>query len=62
MKQSFNAALVKALARKYKISPRYVRYCLKDERSPCFADRIKKDYQKYINKIENVLEKEDDKK
>ena len=58
MKQTYNATLVKALAKKYKISPRYVRYCLKGERSPCFADKIKKDYTRSINKIENVLEKE----
>lgn len=58
MMQTFNATLVKALAKKYKISPRYVRYCLKGERSPCFADNIKSDYKKFINKIERVLEKE----
>jgi hypothetical protein len=58
MKQTYNATLVKALAKKYKISPRYVRYCLKGERSPSFADKIKKDYKRFINKIENVIERE----
>lgn len=58
MKQTYNATLVMALAKKYKISPRYVRYCLKGERSPCFADKIKKDYKRFINKIENVIERE----
>ena len=58
MKQTYNANLVKALAKKYKISPRYVRYCLKGERSPSFADKIKKDYKRFINKIENVIERE----
>lgn len=58
MRQTFNATLVKALANKYKISPRYVRYCLNGDRSPCFADRIKRDYKKFLNKIENVLENE----
>lgn len=57
MKQTYSATLVKALAKKYKISPRYVRYCLKGERSPCFADKIKKDYKKFISEIEIVLER-----
>lgn len=58
MKQNYSATLVKALAKKYQISPRYVRYCLKGERSPYFADKIKMDYKKFVNKIESVLEKE----
>ena len=58
MKQTYNATLVKALAKKYKISPRYVRYCLKGKRSPCFADKIKKDYKRFIKKIEGIIEKE----
>ncbi len=58
MKQTYNATLVKALAKKYEISPRYVRYCLKGERSPCFAEKIKKDYTRFISKIENIIEKE----
>lgn len=58
MKQTFNATLVNALANKYQISPRYVRYCLKGERSPTFADEIKNDYKKLITKIESVFEAE----
>lgn len=58
MKQTYNATLIKTLAKKYKISARYVRYCLKGERSPCFADDILEDYKNFTNKIESVLEKE----
>lgn len=58
MKQTFNVELIRALAKKYKISTRYVRYCLNGERSPCFAEKIKNDYRKYIDKIENVIEHE----
>ena len=58
MKQKYNAALVNALAKKYKITPRYVRYCLKGERSPHFAENIEKDYKRFISKIENVIERE----
>lgn len=57
MKQTFNATLVKALAEKYNISPRYVRYCLKGERSPCFAEKIKRDYKKFMTNIESIIEK-----
>lgn len=58
MKQTYNATLIKTLAIKYKISPRYVRYCLKGERSPSVADKIKEDYKKFITKIESVLEED----
>lgn len=58
MKETFNAALVKMLADKYRISPRYVRYCLKGERSPTYAESIKRDYRKFMNQIEFVIKKE----
>ena len=58
MKETLNAALVKVLAEKYGISSRYVRYCLKGERSPSCAENIKRDYKKYLEKLENVLKKE----
>lgn len=58
MKQTFNVGLIQALAKKYKISTRYVRYCLNGERSPYFAEKIKNDYKKSIDKIENVIEEE----
>lgn len=55
MKETLNATLVKLLAEKYDISARYVRYCLKGERSPTYAESIKKDYKKFMEKFEDLI-------
>jgi len=55
MKQTYNAEIIKVLAKKYEISPRYVRYCLNGDRTPCFAEKIKKDYKSCVIKIQKVL-------
>ena len=56
MKQMYSAEIIKLLAKKYSISPRYVRYCLKGDRRPYFAEKIKKDYEACVRKIQKVLE------
>lgn len=55
MKETINATLVKLLADKYGISARYVRYCLNGERSPSYAECIKKDYKKFMEKFQTLI-------
>lgn len=58
MEQSCQAAIIKFLAEKYQISMRYVRYCLNEERNPSFADNLKSDYQKLIQKVMHAINEE----
>lgn len=58
MEQPCQAAIIKFLAEKYQISMRYVRYCLNEERNPSFADNLKCDYQKLIQKVMHAINEE----
>lgn len=56
MKKTYNTGLVKALARKYKVTPRYIRYCLSGERNPVYADELVAEYYQKIEKIKRALD------
>lgn len=58
MEQPCQTAIIQALAKKYQISIRYVRYCLKDERSPPFAEKLKMDYERILKKIVIAIKEE----
>ena len=55
MKKSFNTGVVKALACKYKVTPRYIRYCLNGDRTPVYADELIADYHKKLEQVEKAL-------
>lgn len=55
MNETFNGMLIKVLAKKHKISTRYVRYCLNGERTSSFSEKLKMDYKKYRQELENIL-------
>lgn len=56
MKKIYNSRIVEVLAAKYAITPRYVRYCLKGDRNPVYADELKKEYQRLIKRIDKALD------
>ena len=55
MKKSYNTGVVKALACKYKVTPRYIRYCLNGERTPIYVDELIIEYQKKLEQVEKAL-------
>lgn len=59
VEQRCHTAIIKSLAQKYNISMRYVRYCLKDERTPVFAKELKADYHRMVHKIVQVIKNKD---
>lgn len=51
----FNTLVVNLLAEKYGFSDRYIKQILSGDRSPIFADQVKKDHKELINSIkENI--------
>jgi hypothetical protein len=55
MKKTYNTGVVKALACKYKVTPRYIRYCLNGDRTPVYADELIADYKKKLEQVEKAL-------
>jgi len=55
MKKTYNTELVKALACKYKVTPRYIRYCLNGDRTPIYVDELITEYQKKLEQVEKAL-------
>lgn len=58
MKKTYNTEVVKALAFKYEVTPRYIRYCLNGDRTPVYADELKAEYQKKQEQLEKILKSE----
>lgn len=48
IRSKYNSNITKSLADKYKISERYVRMIISNERSPDFQEEIINDYNKMI--------------
>ena len=55
MKKTYNTEVVKALACKYKVTPRYIRYCLSGDRTPLYADELITEYKKKVEQVEKAL-------
>lgn len=55
MKKIYNTVVVKALASKYEVTPRYIRYCLNGDRTPIYADQLKVEYHKKLEQMEKAL-------
>lgn len=55
MKKTFNTGVVKALACKYKVTPRYIRYCLTGDRTPVYADELNAEYNKRLDQVQRAL-------
>ena len=55
MKKTYNTGVVKALACKYKVTPRYIRYCLSGDRTPVYADELIAEYYKKLEQVEKAL-------
>jgi hypothetical protein len=55
MKKIYNTGVVKALACKYEVTPRYIRYCLNGDRTPVYADELKAEYNKKVEQVEKAL-------
>jgi len=55
MKKTYNTGVVNALAVKYKVTPRYIRYCINGDRTPVYADELIAEYQKKLEQVEKAL-------
>lgn len=55
MKKTYNTGVVNALACKYKVTPRYIRYCLSGDRTPVYADELITEYHKMLEQVEKAL-------
>lgn len=55
MKKTYNTGVVKALACKYKVTPRYIRYCLNGDRTPVYADDLISEYNQKLGQVEKAL-------
>lgn len=53
--RKWNTSVLKALAKKYDFSPRYIKQCITGERTPIFADRIKSEYKELLKEVNKVL-------
>lgn len=54
-KENWNQEVIKSLADKYDFSNRYIKQCITGDRTPVFADRIKKEYKSLKKEIESLL-------
>ena len=55
MKKTYNTEVVKVLACKYKVTPRYIRYCLNGDRTPIYADELIAEYNQKLGQVEKAL-------
>lgn len=55
MKKTYNTVVVKALAFKYNVTPRYIRYCLNGDRTPAYADELIAEYSRKMEQVEKAL-------
>jgi hypothetical protein len=55
MQKTYNSGVVKALSCKYKVTPRYIRYCLNGDRTPIYADELIAEYYKKLEQVERAL-------
>ncbi|SFN25024.1 hypothetical protein [Salegentibacter flavus] len=55
MKKTYNTSVVRALACKYEVTPRYIRYCLRGDRTPIYADELIAEYNTKLEQVEKAL-------
>ena len=55
-KENWNQDVIKSLADKYDFSGRYIKQIITGDRTPVFADRIKKEYKELKKEIESLLD------
>jgi hypothetical protein len=53
--ENWNLEAVKSLATKYDFSKRYIKQMITGDRTPVFADRIKKEYTDLKNQLDAIL-------
>ena len=56
-RNNYNHEVVKALGKRWGVTPHYVRQCLRGDRKGIMSDTIKKEYQHKVNEVNKVLEK-----
>lgn len=55
---SYNHIAVKAVSKKWDMSPQYVRQCLRGDRKSLSADSIRSDYAALVKEVETLIEKQ----
>jgi hypothetical protein len=54
-RNKYNTTVIKKIAEKYSITPRYVRQCLTGDRTGIFPDKIKSEYKTAVIELEKTL-------
>jgi hypothetical protein len=55
----WNTSALNSLAVKYSFTPRYIKQCIIGDRTPIFADRIKKEYKLLKKELDDLLTNDD---
>ncbi|RNL83705.1 hypothetical protein ED312_14570 [Sinomicrobium pectinilyticum] len=56
MKRKYNTQIVNTLAKRYDVTTRYIRTCLKGEGNSLLADEIQNEYKRLVGKLNVVLD------
>ena len=54
-RKSYNTVVIKKIAEKYSVTPRYVRQCITGDRTGIFPDKMKSEYKTVSAEIEKTL-------
>lgn len=54
-RNSYNTSVIKKIAEKYSVTPRYVRQCITGDRQGIFPDKLKSEYRTVSVDIEKTL-------
>lgn len=57
-RNSYNAIVIKAIAKKYNLSTQYIRQCVRGDRNSLTADKIRSDYKDMDKEVQNFIEKQ----
>ena len=55
---SYNHIAVKAVSKKWNMTPQYIRQCLRGDRNSLSADTIRADYAALVKEVETLIEKQ----
>jgi len=58
-KENWNVPALNAIAKKYDFTSKYIKQCITGDRTPIFADRIKKEYEVLKKQLDDLLNNND---
>jgi uncharacterized protein YdeI (YjbR/CyaY-like superfamily) len=54
-RNSYNTEVIKKIAEKYSVTPRYIRQCITGDRTGIFPDKMKAEYKTISDELERTL-------